>query len=188
MAVPTGIRQGELLGLTWADLDTARGALTVRMQLDRHGNRVALKTRQARREIELPDSLVKALREHKAATLFSQPEHFVLSSATDGPMHYRNVVRRELEKAVEKAKLDQEGKLNLRWHDLRHTALWGLIADGIPLSTVARMQAANCLPYKQEVAGLTPHRPMRNPLLEREIAGFLFHGLRGRHVRVPRPS
>jgi integrase len=97
LTLTTGLRQGEALGLTWADVDTARAVLTIRAQLGRDGKRVRPKTEAAVREIELPGSLVTALREHKAASRFSQPGDFVFASTTGGPMHYRNVARRGLE-------------------------------------------------------------------------------------------
>src|SRR4051794_8879677 len=66
-AVFTGLRQGELLGLTWADVDLEAGLVRVRKQLDRHGNRVAPKTAQAVREVGLMPAMVHTLRAHREA-------------------------------------------------------------------------------------------------------------------------
>ncbi|MBA2460730.1 MAG: tyrosine-type recombinase/integrase [Actinobacteria bacterium] len=60
-AVFTGLRLGELLGLTWADVDFDGGIVRVRRQLDRDGRRVAPKTPQAVREVVLMPSLGRLL-------------------------------------------------------------------------------------------------------------------------------
>jgi integrase len=49
-ALFTGLRLGELLGLTWADVDLAGGLAKVRKQLDRRGGRP--KTERAIRGVE----------------------------------------------------------------------------------------------------------------------------------------
>lgn len=43
LAAETGARLGEVLGLTWADVDTASATVTFTAQLDRKGERVPLK-------------------------------------------------------------------------------------------------------------------------------------------------
>jgi len=52
-AIFTGLRLGEVLGLTWADVDLKAGTPHVRKQLDRDGHRVAPKTPQAVRDVVL---------------------------------------------------------------------------------------------------------------------------------------
>jgi integrase len=49
-AMFSGLRLGELLGLTWADVDFARKVLHVQFQMGRDGKRMALKTAAARRD------------------------------------------------------------------------------------------------------------------------------------------
>ena len=70
-AVYTGMRQSELLGLTWADVDFDGGFLRVRRQLSRTGERVEVKTRQAVRGVVLMAELARVLREHKAKSAHS---------------------------------------------------------------------------------------------------------------------
>lgn len=70
LALATGMRQSELLGLRWADVDLARSRLTVSQTVQRvAGAFQALppKTRNSRRVIELSSSTVTLLRAHKAA-------------------------------------------------------------------------------------------------------------------------
>jgi integrase len=66
VALTLGLRQGELLGLRWEDLDLDRGVLRVRQQLQ-HMKREqpvikGLKTRASRRDLDLPARLVLHLR------------------------------------------------------------------------------------------------------------------------------
>jgi len=100
VSVLTGIRQGEALGLRWQDLDVKAGVVRVRWQLDRQGNLVEPKTNAARRDVPIPASLARMPVEHRLASNDSDEADFVFASETGGPMHYRNIVRRGLEKAV----------------------------------------------------------------------------------------
>jgi integrase len=138
-AVFTGLRQGELLGLTWADVDLDGGLVSVRKQLDRHGQRVEPKTPQAVREVGLMPALVRTLRTHRADAFsrgVAKASDFVFASETGTPLHYRNVVRRGLDKAMRDAGLDEAGRL--RFHDLRHTFASLVIAQGLNVVFVSR--------------------------------------------------
>jgi integrase len=137
-ALFTGLRQGELLGLTWADIDFADEAVHVRCQLDRSGERTAPKTPQAYRQVILMPSLARLLREHKVASPYSGPEDPVFATLTGAPMHYRNVSRRGFAAAVVKSGLDQPGQPRLRFHDLRHTFASLMIAQGLNIVYVSR--------------------------------------------------
>lgn len=138
VSIFSGVRQGELLGLRWSDLDVSVGLLRVSKQLDRAGGLVEPKTAQAFREIVLPPFLVRILKEHRLGSPFCSQTDFVFASATGGPLHYRNLVRRGLEKATELGNLDGEGRPKLRWHDLRHTAASLWIAEGLDVVFVAQ--------------------------------------------------
>jgi integrase len=140
-SVFTGLRQSEALGLVWADVDLEGGRLHVRRQLGRDGQHAEPKTPQAKRSVVLMPSLVRVLREHKARAFAvgrARPDSYVFASQAGGPLHYRNVVRRGLDKAVATAGLDLDGKPKLRWHDLRHTAASLLVAEGLNVTYVSR--------------------------------------------------
>lgn len=132
-AIFTGLRQGELLGLRWEDVDLDAGLIRVRKQLGRDGARVEPKTEQAKREVVLMPALSKLLREHKLASPSSRDSDPVFASERGTPLHYRNAVRRGFEPALEKAGLG-----HLRWHDLRHTFASILIAQGENVVWISR--------------------------------------------------
>jgi integrase len=149
----TGLRLGELLGLTWEDIDLEAGFLRVSKQLDRHGNLVAPKTAQAIREVGLMPTLVRALQAHRRLAFAygrAKPTDYAFASDAGTPLHYRNVVRRGLDKAAEaaglippakerkQAKKDGREVPTLRFHDLRHTFASLLIAQGSNVVFVSR--------------------------------------------------
>lgn len=68
VAIITGMRQGELLGLRWDDVDLEAGTLRIRHALQRVGSGMQLvkpKTEKSQRVISLPAVAVEALRAHR---------------------------------------------------------------------------------------------------------------------------
>ncbi len=68
LAVHTGMRSGELLGLKWDDVDLDRSTVRVRRTLTRKGTGYVLgepKTKQSRRTVRLTQRAVEALRSHR---------------------------------------------------------------------------------------------------------------------------
>lgn len=137
-AVFSGLRLGELLGLTWADVDFEAGEIRVRYQLDRDGGRVPPKTPQAVRAVVLFPALGRMLRDHKAASAYSRPADPVFASRAGTPFAYRNVERRGLDASAERAGLNGDGRPKLRLHDCRHTFASLLIAEGADVVYVSR--------------------------------------------------
>ena len=69
LSVTTGLRQGELLGLKWDDVDLENHLVRVRRTLVRKKGRVFLgepKTKRSRRTVRLTEPAVDALRDHLA--------------------------------------------------------------------------------------------------------------------------
>jgi integrase len=137
-AIFTGLRQSELLGLQWADVDFEDGVLHVRRQLDRNGDYTQPKTPKALREVVLMPSLAALLREHKRRSAHGGPTDPVFATATGRPMYYRNVTRRGLTAAITEAGLGRQGEARLRFHDLRHTYASLLIAQGLNVVFISR--------------------------------------------------
>ena len=134
VAVRTGLRQSELLGLTWSDVDTRGLELHVRQQLDRHGSPVALKTESARRVVPITTDTARRLTELRLASRRSADTDLVFVTGTGSPVTQRSLSRQVLNPALAAAKLPA-----LRWHDLRHIAISTWIASGMPVADVARI-------------------------------------------------
>ena len=128
VAVLTGLRQGELLGLKWIDVDLAAGKLTVRRSLKVTEDGLDFahpKNKASRRSVPLNKTSVSALRSHR----LRQNEERVRSRAwcdTDlvfpnhigGPTDHNNLYYREYKPLLERAGLANEG---FTFHTLRHT-------------------------------------------------------------------
>lgn len=74
------------LGVTWADLDLAEGTVRIAAQLDRSGRRTPLKTRNSRRTIDLPGSLVDLLVAHRSSAVDTRSGALVFSTALGGAL------------------------------------------------------------------------------------------------------
>lgn len=111
LAAVTGARLSELLGLVWADVDLSDpDAAEVRFayQADRAGKRVALKTEESRRTVEIPRQLASLLLQHQAASLHSTSGAFVFATRSGRSLGQRNVLR-ELRRAMTRA-TDERGR------------------------------------------------------------------------------
>jgi integrase len=143
-AVYTGMRQSELLGLRWGDVDFEAGTIDVRHQLsratkDKPARVMPLKTDAAERHIDLAPELSTELAKHRLASPFSNDEEFVFATETGNPVYYRNASARGLDKAADRAGLNPEGLQKLSFHDLRHTAITHLIRSGADAAQVSRV-------------------------------------------------
>jgi integrase len=139
-AVYTGLRQSELLGLRWQDIDFEEGFVRVRRQLDRKRGYVEPKTPQAIHAVVLAPALGKLLREHRIASLHSQDGAPVFANAAGRPFEHRNVQARGFDKAAERSGLNVEGdgRRKATFHDLRHTFASLLISQGADVVHVSR--------------------------------------------------
>jgi integrase len=146
-AIFTGMRQSELLGLRWQDIDLREGFIRVRHQLTRATTEkparlAGLKTAAGRRDIVLLPQLGELLRLHRAAALelgHAGGDDYVFATEIGTPMYYRNVTKRGLDKAANRAGLNHEGVPKLTLHDLRHTFASHLIVDlGVDVVQVSR--------------------------------------------------
>jgi integrase len=134
-----GLRLSECLGLTWQDVDLHERVLHVRFQLERETlERTRPKTEQGRRTIEMTDELVSILRTWKAASPFSQDQHFVVTTKTGKPLEHHQAGRR-LQTIVRAAGLDVEGLPKITPHQLRSSFGSLLIDAGEATSRVSRL-------------------------------------------------
>lgn len=132
-AILSGLRQGELLGLHWRDVDFDNQLIHVRTALDRKRRDVPPKTERAVRDVVLMPALAEALRQHKTETRFNHPDDYVFTTRTGTPHHAPHIGLRALKPALEKAGLQP-----VRWHDLRHTFASLLVAGGANITFVSR--------------------------------------------------
>lgn len=129
VAITTGARQGELLGLTWDDVNFQAGKLHIRRTLDRQRGKglvlVEPKTERSRRTIQLTDLALEVLKKHQKNQQqlkgYGEPgwnEHnLVFCNHFGRPLDHAVLMNDYFHPLLMKAKLPQ-----IRFHDLRHTA------------------------------------------------------------------
>jgi integrase len=124
-AVTTGARRGELLGVTWADVDWDRKRLWIRRSISPTGEAKRPKSRRSVRAIALTPSLLSELRHHRIASAFKGQTDPVFANSVGTWLDGRNVVRTIFDPALRRA-----GLPHMRFHDLRHSYASLLIAQG----------------------------------------------------------
>ena len=122
LALSTGMRRGEALGLFWEDVDLKAGTLVVRRSQQENGHYKEPKSGKAR-VITLPAVTVDILAQHKEKG----------ATSVCGPMRCDTVTKGF-------AKLARElGLPSTRFHDLRHTFASQMFRLGVAAKTVAEM-------------------------------------------------
>ena len=145
LAITTGLRQGELLGLRWRYVDLDRGVLSVVASLEHSANGKHLvepKTARSRRQVALTAAAVGVLRSHRTEQKRDQLRagsawldlDLVFPNLTGRPLDAHNMVRRDFYGLLRRVDLPQ-----IRFHDLRHTAATLLLGRGVHPKVVAEM-------------------------------------------------
>ncbi len=136
LAITSGMRQGELLGLMWDDVDLDQGFLHIRHTAQTiYKQGVVLgetKTEKSRRSIAIPNIAIDALIEHREKQRLIRAgrrdwveNNLVFPTGRGTPMTARNLIR-EFHVLLEKAGLPK-----IRFHDLRHTSATLLLLAGV---------------------------------------------------------
>ena len=137
-----GLRQGEVLGLQWDDVDFETGFLHVRRALRlQPGGDLALvetKTASSERTIPMPKPIIEALRTHRKSQLEQRMKlgaewhesDFVFTTSVGTAIRPRNDYR-SFQQLIKKS-----GLRKIRLHDLRHTAASLLLAQAVPARVV----------------------------------------------------
>jgi integrase len=127
LAIHTGMRRGELLGLKWADVDLENATVRVRRTLTRKGTGYVLgvpKSKHSRRTVRLTQKAVEALRSHRARQAeeklrvggLYQDQGLVFARERGGIINPSNLRQRSFMPLLERAELPP-----ITFHDLRHT-------------------------------------------------------------------
>jgi integrase len=137
VAVVTGLRQGELLGLKWSDLDWMSRRIQIQRQVQRRkGDGLVFcepKSASGRRVIVLGKSTIDKMREYKNNQLKErillgekwQDNDLIFPSPIGTPLDPSNVLK-AYKDCLKRADLP-----NLRFHDLRHSAATLMLQQGV---------------------------------------------------------
>jgi integrase len=143
LAVETGARTSELLGLGWVDCDLERGTLTIGRRAVRLLNgtpilKVGAKTAAGRRSIRLTEGTLNALTEHRDRQRIRRrvasdwvDNDLIFATASGRPVNPSHV-RRSFDRLVSRA-----GVKRLTPHGMRKSHITALIAGGANIKAVA---------------------------------------------------
>lgn len=144
LALLTGMRQGELLGLPWTAVDLDTPALTVRQSMARAWDGsfelAEPKTSRSRRTLHLPAAAVGSLLQQKAqqdrerdavGDDWQDIDGLVFTDSVGRPLKNWNV------SSDFRALLKRHGFKRIPFHGLRHSAATALLASGVPLPVVS---------------------------------------------------
>ena len=153
LALQTGIRIGELVGLKWHDVDLKGKTISIRRSVKRvrvvfdetHKGKTTKilerepKTKTSRRTIPLMESAVKVLQEHQKEMKILEIKHkivwknenWVFCTLDGGLIEPRNVVR-TFEAVLKKANLEK-----INFHALRHTFVSRMLEAGENIKTIS---------------------------------------------------
>jgi integrase len=145
LAVTSGMRQGELLGLRWQDVDLEQGLVMVRSTIQRIEGEwrfMEPKSQKSRRHIVLATSALEALKRHRARQNEErlrrgaswQDWGLVFANEIGRPMEVGNLTNRYFRPLLKKAELPQ-----IRFHDLRHTAATLMLAGNTPVKVASEI-------------------------------------------------
>lgn len=141
LALGTGMRQGEILGLRWKDIDMKEGVISVVQTLSHDGKELTpgAKTKSGNRTITIDSELLKELRKQKGRVseerLKSHGKYtdldLVMPTSKGTPLTPRNLSRTFY------ALLERSDVPQITFHDLRHTHATLLLSQGIQSKVVA---------------------------------------------------
>jgi integrase len=144
VAITAGLRQGELLGLRWEDVDLDAGTLQVRRTLSeaRSGRIFEAPKSGKGRSIRLTSKATEALRGHRKRQLEEklrlgslwQENGLVFPSQVGTPLGGRNLIR-HFKRMLERSGLAR----TFRFHDFRHTCATLLLKQGVHVKFVQEL-------------------------------------------------
>ncbi len=163
VAIPLGLRQGEIIGLRWSDVDFDAKRLHVRSQLQWvRGKGFVLSEPKwhSKRALALPEITLRALRAHRvrqaeerlrAGTTW-QDHGLVFTTEIGTPISATNLLKRSFKPILARAGITK----HVRFHDLRHSAATLLLAQGIPLKVVAGVLGHSTTRVTERYAAIVP--------------------------------
>jgi integrase len=143
LVLATGLRQSEVLGLKWSDLDIDNSNLTVQRQLKRNIKNgdyyKTTKTASGRRSIKIGKHTLEKLKKQRENQDLEKMEaesweenDLIFPSRSGTPMDQSNLLKSF------KSLIRKSGLKEIRFHDLRHTAASLMLNHNVPVIIVSK--------------------------------------------------
>ncbi|KMY43397.1 hypothetical protein AC622_03290 [Bacillus sp. FJAT-27916] len=142
LAIFTGMRKGELLGLKWNDINLVKGKIHLRRSVARVKGKGLivkdLKTKKSKRQISISPYVVKVLTEHRQvqgrekSQFFGYREEGIVFPTNKGMYKDPNNILRTFNRYIEKAEVPK-----ITIHDLRHLHATLMLESGVNPKIVA---------------------------------------------------
>jgi integrase len=131
-AAVTGLRQSELLGIRWRDIDVTASRVRVRNAFVRREHSSEGKSDlSTRRSVPMADWLAHELAAWRERTEFDHDDDLVFAHPQLGRPLDPSKVTKRFKDACREARVRE-----IRFHDLRHTFATSLAASGAPLRAI----------------------------------------------------
>lgn len=153
-----GLRRSEACGLRWEHIDFVAGTLRITQSVQRADGRLQVlptKTKRSNRTVPLPERCRYALADHHARIQRrnghpgapARPDGYVFGTTNGTPLDPRNLTRMfgELCRSL--------GLRTLRLHDLRHTCVSLLLAQGVHPRVVMEIVGHSAIEMTMNVYG-----------------------------------
>lgn len=172
LAIHTGMRRGEVLGLRWRDIDFERKTLTVVQTVNHTREGVIIqtpKTKQSSRKIAIGDTLIAALQERRKVVNEQRMKnrktyknHDLVCCYEDGSPIKPKRITESFELLTKRAALPK-----IRFHDLRHSHASMLLHMGVNVKAAAeRLGHSNVQIFLDRYAHLMDN-------MQRDVADLL---------------
>jgi integrase len=142
----TGMRQGEIFGLKWTDIDWINQQIHVKRTYN-HGKFYEPKSKTSRRSIDLAPELVKELKMWQLACSKGELD-LVFPNEKGKPENKSNFLRRQFYPALASADLP-----HMRFHDLRHTYCALLLDQGENIKYIQRQMGHSSIQVTLDIYG-----------------------------------
>ena len=130
-SIVTGMRQGEVLALTWYDIDFNSNTISVNKTYSK-GVLGKPKTNSSIRIVKISPKLAHLLKEHK---LKAKPSNLnlVFSNEAGNYIDSRNLVNRFFKPCLKEAELK-----DITWHELRHSCITALAEEKVNVKSIQK--------------------------------------------------
>lgn len=156
LAIMTGMRQGEILGLRWSDIDFNNKSLHIQQTVTKRRRiKDGAKTPTSIRSVALSTDTIESLKEHRSIILQErlfegesyQNNDLVVCTGKGGPANANNIYR-AWTRFIEKHEAP-----HITFHDLRHTHVAMMIKQGVHMKVISERLGHSSISVTMDIYG-----------------------------------